>query len=222
MQKYFEPLLDKAIVRRYNQGATILYQGEVPRYACILMRGVVRVLNISSQGEEQIIMYHVAGEFFPSSWLFDKSPSTLFFYEALTDCALAFVPKQTFVDHMTGNPERFHALLDYYTTNYAASMIHINALEQPKAQGKLVYTLYYLCQRYGKAENGTVTIPLALTHKNLASMVGLTRETAAAEMNKLKRQGVLTYDKQKYVINLTKIMEVIGEETLQNARIGSQ
>ncbi len=221
MLKHLEPLLDKAVIRRYSQGSTILYQGEVPRHVCVIMRGIVRVLNISTQGDEQIIMYHVAGEFFPASWVFDKTPSTLFFYEAVTDCTVAFVQKPTFVDFVLSDTVRARSLIDYFATNYSASMIHVNALEQPKAQGKLVYTLYFLCQRYGKKDGNTITIPLALTHKNLASMVGLTRETAAAEMNRLKRQGVLDYDKQKYVINIDKILAVIGEDTLQHAQISA-
>lgn len=219
MLKHLEPLLERAIIRRYSQGSTILYQGEVPRYVSVIMRGQVRVLNISPQGDEQIIFYHVGGEFFPASWVFDKSPNTLFFYEAVTDCAIAFIPKQEFVSYMTATPERTKDLLDYFTTNYAASMVHVNALEQPKAEGKLAYTIYFLCQRYGKVDGNNVVIPLALTHKNLASMVGLTRETAAAEMNKLKRKGFLTYDKQQYVVKLDKILALIGEDTFQNANI---
>lgn len=219
MLQLFEPLLNKAIIRRYSQGSTILYQGEVPRYTCVLMRGVVRVFNISPQGEEQIVLFHVAGEFFPASWVFDKTPNTLFFYEALTDCTVAFVPKQSFLDHVTENLVNAKQMINYLATNYAAFMVHVNALEQPKAEGKLAYTIYFLCQRYGKKQGNNITIPLSLTHKNLASMVGLTRETAAAEMNKLKRKGVLDYTKQHYVVDVAKILAIMGEDTLQNADI---
>lgn len=219
MLTYLEPLVSHAVVRKYPAGATIFYQGEVPRSAGILTKGVVRVLSISAQGDEQIVMYHVAGEFFPSSWIFGKAQSTLFFYEAVSDCEVAFIPRAELIDYMTAEPERSAALLDYFTTNYAASLIHVNALEQSKARDKLVYTLYYLCQRYGKKNNAQVEIPLTLTHKNLASLVGLTRETTATEMNKLKKQSVLTYDNQCYTVDIEKLLDLIGEDSFRGVSI---
>lgn len=159
----------------------------------MIRKGIVRVFSISAQGDEQIVTFHVAGEFFPSSWIFDKAPGTLFFYEAVTDCEIAFCPRTELVQFMKATPERYNALLDYFTTNYAAWMIRVNALEQPKARDKLTYTLYYLCQRYSRENGRSVKIPLTLTHQNFASLVGLTRETIAIEMNKLKREGVIDY-----------------------------
>lgn len=122
---------------------------------------------------------------------------------------------------MQDSPARMRLLLDYFTTNYAASLIRINALEQPKARDKLIYTLYYLCQRFGKysAQKNRVEIPIALTHQNFASLVGITRETTAVELSKLKKQQVISYRQQKYTINLEKLTELVGEETFRDVSI---
>lgn len=219
MLQVLQSLLDKSPSRNYNKGATILYQGEVPRQAYILLSGVVRVFSISSQGDEQIVMYHVAGEFFPASWLFGKASSTLFFYEAVTDVKVAMVPKSEFIEYMSATPKRIEALLDYFTTNFSASLIRINALEQPKARDKLIYTLYYLCLRYGESKATKTLIPLALTHQNLAGLVGVTRETTATEMNRLKKQKVLSYDNQKYVVDVERLLNLIGEDSFRDINI---
>lgn len=221
MLEHLQPLIEQAVTRTYRPGSTILFQGEVPRMACILVSGTVRVFSISNQGEEQIVMFHVAGEFFPSSWIFGKAPSTLFFYEAVTPCEVAFVPRSGFLNHMHASPERTEALLDYFTTNYAASLIRVNALEQPKAKDKLVYTLYYLCQRFADSQQGKVTLPLALTHQSLASLVGLTRETTAMEMSALKKQGIISYKQQSYTVQLDKLLDIIGEDSFRNLNIAS-
>ncbi|MBW3568613.1 Crp/Fnr family transcriptional regulator [Candidatus Parcubacteria bacterium] len=220
MLQYLQPLLENSIKRKYYAGSTIYYQGEVPRSACILVGGIVRVYSISAQGDEQIVVYHVPGEILPSSYIFGKATSALFFYEALTTCDVCFVPKKDFLEYMQAKPERVNALLDYFTTNYSASLIHVNALEQPKARDKLLYILYYLCQRYAKQNSEKAQIPFALTHQNLASLVGLTRETTATEMNKLKKEGLLTYNSQKYVINMEKLLNLIGEDSFRKIDIG--
>src|SRR5688572_24391055 len=133
MLKHLDTLIDKSVTRKYSAGSTIIYQGEVPRSACILTKGVARVLSISSQGGEQTITYHVAGEFFPSSWIFGKASSALFFYDAATDCEVSFMPRADLIEHFMSSSERTAALLDYFTTEHSASLMRVNALEQPKA-----------------------------------------------------------------------------------------
>ncbi len=221
MLRYLEPLMNQHMTRSFRQGSMILYQGEVPRAACIIKSGVVRVYSISPQGDDQIVTLHIRGEFFPSSWIFQKTSSTIFFYEALTDCDISFVPRNELIDYMQETPARMRLLLDYFTTNYAASLIRINALEQPKARDKLVYTLYYMAQRFGKysQQKNRVEIPMALTHQHFASLVGITRETTAVELNKLKKQQVISYKQQRYTINLEKLFELVGEDSFKDVSI---
>lgn len=221
MIKQLQPLINKSTKRDYKAGSTIIYQGEVPRSASILISGIVRVFSISPQGEEQIVTFHIAGEFFPMAWIFAKAPGTLFFYEALTDCVVAFTPRKDLKDFMTSDSEKTNTLLDYFATNYAASMIRVNALEQPKAREKLIYTLYYLTQRYGKTDTNKIKIPLELTHQNFASLVGLTRETTAIEMNKLKSEKIISYKQQEYIVDMEKLLEVLGEDSFKNLTINS-
>jgi len=220
MLKHLDQLISKSVARKYSAGSTIIYQGEVPRSACILVSGTARVLSISTQGGEQTITYHVAGEFFPTSWIFGKATSALFFYDAVTDCEVAFVSRVELNEYMMATKERTEALLDYFTTEHSAALMRVNALEQPKARDKLMYTFYFLCQRYAGESSGQVVIPLMLTHQNIASLVGLTRETTATEMNKLKKQGILTYENQKYTVNIDKLVELIGEESFKSLKIG--
>lgn len=223
MIRYLEPLINQHMTRSFKQGSMILYQGEVPRTACVLKSGVVRVYSISSQGDDQIVTLHVRGEFFPVSWIYQKSTSTMFFYEALTDCEVTFVPRREFMDFMDSSPTLSKLLMDFFTTNYAASLVRINALEQPKARDKLIYTLYYLAQRYGRkvASKDRIEIPISLTHQHFASLVGITRETTAMELSKLKKQRVITYKQQHYTVHLTKLIELVGEETFRGVSIAS-
>lgn len=215
MRDQLDALTRNMITRPYSAGSTILYQGEVPRAVCVLSKGVVRVFGISSQGDEQIVTYHVAGEFFPTSWVFSKAPSTMFFYEAVTDCEIAFVPKDEFLKRVFEDQELSRALIDYLASTYAASLVRVNALEQPKARQKLLYTMLYLCQRYGKKVGRHTRIEINLTHQSLAGLVGLTRETTATELNQLRKDKILTYSKQIYDVDLDRLLDLIDEDSLR-------
>jgi CRP-like cAMP-binding protein len=76
-----------------------------------------------------------------------------------------------------------------------------------------------LCERYGEPKGSQVRIPLTLTHQNLASMVGVTRETAATEMNRLKKQNILTYENQKYTVDTDRLLNLIGEDSFRELNI---
>lgn len=216
---HLHPILEKNVLRTYNAGSTVLYQGEVPRSACIIKKGVIKAFNISANGEEQIVTFYIEGEIFPAPWVFGKAPSTIYFYEAVTDCELYFVPREDFRKFMNERSHVLQAVLDYYVTISTSMSIRISALEQPKAREKIMYTLYFLCQRYGELEKAKSKIRLQLTHQQLANLVGLTRETTATELNKLKRQKILDYANQTYSIDQPKLLEILGEDSFKDIKL---
>ena len=218
MLEQLKDLLDKYPTRVYSAGSIVLYQGEIPRQALVVTSGVVKASTISNSGDEQIISFHGAGDILPVSWIFGKTPSTLYFYEASTECEVALVPRDALLDYLH-HAKRVATLVDYLVTDHAASSIRISALEQPKARDKLTYTLYYLCQRYGRQSRGRVNINLSLTHQNLGALVGLTRETTATEMSRLKKEGVLTYSNQNYRVDIEKLLDLVGEDSFRGIKI---
>lgn len=219
MQKILQPLIDTSHNKRFSAGTIIYYPGEVPLHAAILISGIVRVYGISKQGDEQVVTFHITGEFFPTSWIFKSSTSTLFFYEALTDCEVAYVNREELLQFIHSTPKRTAAMLDYFSKSYSAALIRINALEQSLARDKLLHTLYFLSMRYGKKDNETVKIPFSLTHQEFANLVGVTRETVAMEMSKLKKQKIVSYNKQLYIVALPKLLTLMGEDSFKNVSI---
>jgi CRP/FNR family transcriptional regulator, cyclic AMP receptor protein len=219
LTKSFEPLVKEGLIRKFPAGSTILYQGEVPRSAYIIQSGVVKSFNISGEGSEQIINFHVAGEVFPLGWLWNKTNVSIYFFEAMADTTLLLVSKDKLQSYVANNPKIMSDMLDYTVGNYTAAMLHICALEQAKASQKILYTLYYLCGRFGKENaNKSTDISLQLTHQDIASLVGLTRETTATELNKLKKDGILTYRNKQYQVKVPNLLEAMGEDSFKTMK----
>jgi CRP-like cAMP-binding protein len=54
---------------------------------------------------------------------------------------------------------------------------------------------------------------LDLTHQDFANLTGLTRETAATELNKLKRNRVISYGKNTpYKLDLARLMQLLNDQ----------
>jgi CRP/FNR family transcriptional regulator len=213
-------VLAMGTTRSVPKNNVIFYQGEVPQSAALIKRGVVKVYNLSPDGEEQLVTFHVAGEFFPSTWLFGQTTSTVYFYETFTDCEICTIPRADLRAIIDKKAENVRFFMDAYIKNYTGMMLRVTALQQAKASAKISYTLFYLSQRYGRAVSQNVSkINIQLTHQQFASLVGLTRETTATEMKKLEKQGIVRYDNQVYKINIRKLLECMGDESFTDIRL---
>lgn len=206
-----------ATKRLFKKHSILLYQGEAPRMAYVLQSGIVKVYSINTAGEEQIATFHVERDVFPAPWIFGKSASTLYYYEALTDCEVLVVSRDEMRRSITARPELLESILDYFVTNYTGLLMRVTALEQSRAREKIMFTLYYLVFRYGEElRPGIYKINVALTHGIIASLVGLTRETTTTELSKLKQQRVVSYSAHTYTVNKSKLERLLGEDSFSD------
>jgi len=217
MEALISQLLPVASRKSFKKHAILLYQGEAPRTAFVLLKGTVKVYSINGAGEEQVVDFHSQHDVFPASWLFGKASTTLYYYEALTDCEVLTVARDQLQQILIANPLCVHHMLDYYATSYVSTLMRVTALEQSRAREKIMFTLYYLLFRYGReVRPGIFVVGLSLTHAVIASLVGLTRETTTTELSKLRREGVVTYRSHTYTVSKPKLERLLGEDSFQN------
>lgn len=211
--KELTTFLAKYPTRTLKKGWPILYQGEVPRNVFVVKKGIVKVYDISASGEEKVVTFNADGSMMPASWVFSKSPVSLYYYDAFTDCEVYAVPRQPLHDLIYSSPEIMAYTLDTYVSLYVGTTMHIFALEQTKAADKLMRILQYLSMRFGKELKPNIfRVDLRLTHQDLAHMIGMTRETTAVELGKLKKLGIVSYQHQNYIIHVDKLQHLLGSD----------
>lgn len=216
----FRPFIDTLMTRKFQQGNILVYQGEVPRTMYVVKSGIIKLYNITQQGDERIVDFKLAGDMFPTSWSFDRIPAAFYYYEAQTDGEVYVADLGAFQAYIARNVEALKALADGYLSKYAGSLMRITALEQPKASDKVLFTLYYLIQGYGReVAPGSYRIAMQLTQQMIADLIGLTRETTASELVKLKKRDILTYRGREYTVNRQKLVHAIGEDNFKQLQL---
>jgi CRP-like cAMP-binding protein len=213
VKEFIQSVILRGTRRTFKKGSILLYQGEVPRMAYIITSGDIKVYAINNAGEEQIVTMHGTYDLFPSPWIFKKTTTSLYYYETTSACDLVTLPRDVLLDHMA-KPAFLPAIADYLATNYVGLMMRTTALQQSRASEKIMFTLYYLLFRHGRqVRPDHYEIQLPLTHSTIASLVGLTRETTTTELNRLKSDGVLSYEHRIYIVNKSKLERTLGEES---------
>ena len=212
IKNYFPDVASKF----FAAGEMILNQGELPRVAYVVKSGLIKMYSISSGGEERIVDFNVSGEILASSWVFGNASSTLYYYQALEDCELYEITRADLLQYLRTSAAATK-MTERINGQYTASLLRITALEQARARDKILFTFYYLLQRFGKEiVPGWYTIQISLTHQMIADLVGLTRETTAVELSSIKKTKVLSYKRQKYLVHKNRLLKAIGEDTFAN------
>lgn len=216
MQDLLKALEPHLTYRTLKSGTTLLYQSEIPRQAMIVRKGVVRAYTITSSGDERIVALYTRNHIIPLSWLYDETNKTLFYYDAGSDAEVALVNKTTFHEVVQTSPAFTQLMMHYVVNEHTAQLMRITALEQPNASEKVAYTLYYLLMRHGmERKPGLYTLDMKLTQSTIAALVGITRESTAVTIAKLKKRGVISYRNFIYVIDKKKLEQFIGEDSFK-------
>lgn len=221
-ERQFRAFLEKHPTRTFKKGEIIIFQGEAPRAAFVVKEGVVKAYNLSVGGDEKPVDFYSAGMVFPEAWVYGKMQSAIYYYEAFTpSVSLYSIERQSYVDFIKKYPQLVLNELGRYLTDKVGQSMRLNALQHSRACDKLLYTLHYLSVSHGhRVAPQVVEIDLDLTHQDFANLTGLTRETAATELNKLKHSGVISYDKNKpYRLNLAALMRLLNDQYIADFKV---
>jgi len=212
---YLRTFLDRHPVRSFKKGEIIIFQGEAPRSAYVVKNGTIKAYNLSVNGDEKPVAFYGADNVFPAPWVYGKMSSAIYYYEAFTpEVELYVVDRDTLVNFIKRSPELLYQEMDRLLTDQLGGSLRLNALQHSRASDKLIYTLHSLALTHGKAiAPTTIEITLDLTHQDFANLTGLTRETAATELNRLKKQGIIDYGKNTpYKLDLKRLMQVQNDQ----------
>lgn len=195
-------------------------QNVVPEAAYAIKAGIVKVYTTTHEYEERSIAFVIKNEVFPICWLFSKTETTLFYYIAHTDCEVYVVDKDNFQVQLQDSNKAAYTLLNHSINDYVMKTLQITALEQTRAVDKLLHTMNFFALRYGRhLVSDLVRIGIPLTQKDIASFAGLTRETVAVELSKIRRKNIITSKNKFYTVNLTNLRNFIDDDQTDNVDI---
>lgn len=200
-----------------KKGTLLYVQSEIPRYAYAVKSGSVRAYIYTQNMDEKSTSFVVEDELLPIGWLFEKTKTAFFNYVAHTDCVLYRIDRTRFHHLIEATPGMAYVVLRHSINDYMAKVMQINALEQSRADLKLLHLFKYLCLRHGRTilrDHTRITIPL--TQKDIASFTGLTRETVTIEMLKLKKAKLITVKSYYYSVDMKCLEEMMDDDPLSN------
>ncbi|MBI2443139.1 MAG: Crp/Fnr family transcriptional regulator [Candidatus Levybacteria bacterium] len=206
----FEQFFSTSRLFSYKKGDIIIRPDEVPQGVYFLQKGFVRFYNISDEGEELTFLIFKPGDFFPVRFAITDESIT-YYYEPMTSVDVRRVSTELFRIFLKKNPEVLYEIAGSILLRLRTVFERMQYLAYGNAYEKVASILYVFSKEYGKEEKEGVLITVPMTHKDIASVIGMTRETVSVEMGKLSEKGLISHE-GKYVV--VKNPEKLRKESL--------
>ena len=185
------------IERRIPKHQTIVEEGLAGDYMYVIREGEVKVTKLSGDGREKILELMGPGDFFGEMSLLDgavRSASV----KSLTETRILALSRNDFLKELRRNPDLAMAVIQELTRRVRTMDEQASSLSFQRVKERTQGLLMRLSKDF-ECPDGRRMTP-ALTHQQIADMVGTSRETVTRVVKRLKDQGWLGQDGKQYVV----------------------
>ena len=190
--KEFETFYKQFTIRNYKKGEMLIRADDDPQGIFCLKKGYVRQYTISKTGLELSLHILKPISYFPMIWAINGAPN-IYFFEALTPVEVGRAPKDQVVSFIKDKPIIILELMSELLEDYAESLTRIEHLVFSDAYRRVISVLLYIAKHFGEESNNGVIVHYRFTQQDIATLVGVARETASNEMVKLEKKGLVSY-----------------------------
>ena len=126
--------------------------------------------------------------------------------EAMTSVEVRLVTRDKFKEFVQSNPEILWDVTSKILVRLQGIIERMEYMVFGNAYQKVASILVICAERFGVKQRSEIIIRVPLTHKDIANLIGLTRETTSVEIKKLERLGAISKkDGQFRIRNLEKL-----------------
>jgi CRP-like cAMP-binding protein len=184
-----ERFFEKYRMVRFEKGEVLVQADTAPSGIFYLVAGQVRQYDVSSSGDQIVVNVFQPPAFFPMSWAIHRRPNH-YVFEAFTEVAARKAPAEAVLEFVRSEPDVAFDLLSRVYSGVEGLQRRMVYLMENDAQKRLLMELLISAERFGepRADGGVF---IAMHEGELASRVGLARETANRALRELKEAGLI-------------------------------
>ena len=190
--KEFETFYKQFVIRNYKKGEMLIRADDDPQGIFCLTKGYVRQYTISPAGNELSLHILKPISYFPMVWAINGTPN-VYFFEALTEVEVGRAPQEQVVSFIKDKPSLLFALMSELLEDYAETLTRVEHLVFSDAHRRVISILIYIAKHFGQPHKRGIIVNHRFTQADIATLVGVARETASIELSKLEKEGLVKY-----------------------------
>lgn len=214
--KEFAEFYKQFKIRDYKKGEMLIRADDDPQGIFCLTKGYVRQYTISKTGTELTLHILRPLSYFPMVWAVNGTPN-VYYFEALTEVEVGRAPRDQVVSFIKDKPTIIFALMSELLEDYAETLTRVEHLVFSDAYRRVISVLLYIIKHFGEKNHDGIIVRHRFTQQDIATLVGVSRETASNEISKLEKKGLVKYiDHSMEFANVRKLdSELTSIRTIQ-------
>ena len=180
--------------------ATFFDQGDATKVVFLIKTGRVRIARNTADGKEVTVAILGPGDMFGEDALFGGGERTTV-ATCMEETLICKAHADDLIGLLTGNSGLALNVAQMLNDRLSDASATIEDLAYAKISDRLVNLFERLATEHGRTTGEGTLLDLRLTHQDIASIIGSTRETVSLEMNQLVRAGQIKQE-SGYIIVL--------------------
>jgi CRP-like cAMP-binding protein len=180
-----------------KKGEPIFEEGEVINGIYCVKDGVSKLSKLSENGKDQIVKLVKPGELLGQRSMISDEPANLSAV-ALEDMEVCFIPKSEVMQFFTQNNQFSMNVMRAICDDLKDADDHMVNMAQKTVRQRLIETLIYLEETFGKNEDGSLHIQLS--REELAGMIGTATESCIRLLSELNKSDYIELTGKKITL----------------------
>jgi|SRR5215217_573434 len=193
-------LADGGTVRRYRRSTYLFHQGDPSPEVLFLIDGRVEVASLSSGGQRMLHTTLDEPQFFGELGVLGDLPRTAAAL-ALDESSVWAAPGEALLEFLASEPSAARAILRALARQVVAHEAFVDDLLFLDLKGRVAKRLLQLVSpTLDRLPDDGVALPAVVTHADLASLCGGSRENVTRILSEMQRRRLIERDGRRYVL----------------------
>ncbi|GAE25585.1 transcriptional regulator [Halalkalibacter wakoensis JCM 9140] len=204
-----EQIVRIARLRPYSERSFVFMQGEPLDRVFFIHSGKVKIHKTDLAGKEQIVSILQAGDMFPHAGFF-RGGDFPAHAEIVERAELIVIPVGEFENILLTYPELCVKMFKVLGEKLVDLQNRLEEKILRDTYEQIVMLLLRLCKSHGEQVANQYKLTSHFTNKELANMIGTSRETINRTINQLRKRGMISPDHDGFfLIHATKLEDEI-------------
>jgi CRP/FNR family transcriptional regulator, cyclic AMP receptor protein len=191
----------RAKARDFKRGSLIYVPSDLGDCVLVLVSGRVKIFHNTQDGKQALLAIIDPGELFGELALVEHSQREEY-AEAMELSTVVVIPSDEIQQLMDDHPKLSLGLNKLLGLRVQRVNRRLKSLLFRSNRERVVHLLFDLAEKYGKyMKDGAISIGIRLSHQELASIIGSTRETVTLVLGELQEEGAVSVTRKEIVLH---------------------
>jgi CRP-like cAMP-binding protein len=206
-----DEIASTATQRDYDKNAYLFHQGDPARRFCVLVKGKVKLTQLTEDGQQIILRYVSPGEAFAIIAVLSKIsyPVTA---TAVNQVSLLSWEDKEMLDLMQSHPQLAINSLSILAKRIQEFQDRFREIATERVERRIARALLRLASQTGRKLEHGILIDISLTRQDLAEMTGTTLYTVSRTLSQWEKDGLVSSQREQVTILSPHQLVVLAEE----------